>query len=408
MVDVDRFSGWGTLAKVRFVEDEHYVYLQLQNGNVGWAHSSDPVDFAPGTPILITGDQIEEAPDGAWREDPWIGVVRIKNDDRTVLEFAGQTRVVPTNTVPYEVGYTVEALITGVIEVLSKQPIRLLDLPEIDDSTISNFLFDETELTFDDFGGIQKVVDRARELIETPLRHRDELAEIGARAVKGILFTGEPGTGKTMLARIIARETNTAFYQIKGPEIVSRWYGQSEEILRKLFDHASKQESAIIFFDEIDSVAAQRDEDAHEASKRIVAQLLTLMDGVGTGANIVVIAATNRPDDIDTALRRPGRFDWEIKFPHPDRDDRHAILSVSARKLKTSGAMPHDSIADLTEGWSAAELTAIWTEAALLAANDGRKVMMAEDYFEGYKRVADYRASRAARVARAGENSEEA
>lgn len=129
-----------------------------------------------------------------------------------------------------------------------------------------------------------------------------------------------------MLARIIASATDAVFYEISGPTIFSKWYGESEKILRALFEHAARQPRSIIFFDEIDSIAGQRSGDAHEASKRVVAQLLTLMDGFNANDNIVVIAATNRPQDIDAALLRPGRFDWEIAFPPPNRQDREAIL----------------------------------------------------------------------------------
>ena len=135
------------------------------------------------------------------------------------------------------------------------------------------------------------------------------------------------------------------FSKISGPEIFSKWYGESEKILRAIFERAAKQDRSIIFFDEIDSVAGQRSGDAHEASKRVVAQLLTLMDGFDENENIVVIAATNRPQDVDSALRRPGRFDWEIVFPMPNRKDREAILRVSTKRLATSGPLPHDVIA---------------------------------------------------------------
>ncbi len=179
-----------------------------------------------------------------------------------------------------------------------------------------------------------------------------------------------------MLARIIAAQSGAVFYEVSGPEIFSKWYGQSEELLRKLFKDAARQERAIIFFDEIDSVAGQRDDDAHEASKRVVAQLLTLMDGFQPDDNVVVVATTNRPDDIDVALRRPGRFDWEIDFPLPNLDDRVAILEAAALRLKTVDPLPHEAAALQTVGWSGAELAAIWSEAALLAVTDRRAAIM--------------------------------
>jgi transitional endoplasmic reticulum ATPase len=194
-----------------------------------------------------------------------------------------------------------------------------------------------------------------------------------------------------MLARIIASRSGAKFYEISGPEIFSKWYGQSEELLRMIFDRARKQPRSIVFFDEIDSVAAHRDDDAHEASRRVVAQLLTLMDGFSADDNVVVIAATNRPQAIDIALRRPGRFDWEITFPYPNRSDREEILEIGERKHSTRGDLPHTFVAAQTDGWSGASLAAIWTEAALLAVTDDRDAIAAEDYLGGYERVAAQR-----------------
>ena len=194
-----------------------------------------------------------------------------------------------------------------------------------------------------------------------------------------------------MLAQIIAHESGAEFYKISGPEIFSKWVGQSEELLRKLFDKAAASEQAIIFFDEIDSVATRRDDASHESSTRVVAQLLTLMDGFSSKANVVVIAATNRPQDLDVALLRPGRFDWEIHFPYPNQSDREDILRKTARGLQTRGELPHEEVAAKSESWSAAELAAILTEAALLAVEDGRSAICEEDYIGGYQRRSRYR-----------------
>ena len=284
----------------------------------------------------------------------------------------------------------------GITRVLSDKPIKYvdLDLPQLDQSVIERFCSEHTgksELDFDNFGGSPQVVARARQLIEIPLRNSERLSKIGARPIKGVLFTGEPGTGKTLLARIIAEQSDAAFYEISGPEIFSKWYGQSEELLRRLFEAAANQKNAIIFFDEIDSVAAQRGDNSHEASKRVVAQLLTLMDGFTSDVNVIVIAATNRPQDLDVALRRPGRFDWEIEFPYPNEMDRVDILKKTGKGLRTKGSLPHDIIASASEGWSGAELTQIWVEAALLAVEDLRDDIYEEDYLGGYERVSQYR-----------------
>ena len=399
---INDIGPFGTLAKVTVVNnDRNSVIIDLRNGNTG---SIDNVDqeYSVGDVILITGDidnnnvELKKVPSSAWSEDLWVGIVKIKLPDITVIDAGVRFRIVPTvNTLCYENGNTVLAGdVQGVIRVLSEEPIKHIDLPELDDSVIDRFRLthtDKVDLGFDDFGGLATVVDRARELVEVPLRNREALSAIGARPIKGVLFTGEPGTGKTMLARIIAAQTEATFYEISGPEVFSKWYGQSEELIRKLFDAATKDEKAIIFFDEIDSVAAQRGDESHEASKRVVAQLLTLMDGFKADSNVVVIAATNRPQDLDVALRRPGRFDWEIEFPLPNESDRRDILTKTASRLCTRDALPHGIVAANTVGWSAAELAHIWSEAALLAINDNRCQIREEDYIGGFERLSRYR-----------------
>ncbi len=396
-------SDLSRVARVRAIDhDTARLYLEYRNGMFATVDGLDQSDLGPagfgvGRRVLVReeDDHLELAPDELWPEEPWVGVVRIKLEDTTVVDSSGSWRLLPTRPeVEYDVGNTVEVRDSeGVVRVLSRKPIRWLDPPDVDDDIISKFSPGEGKgrEKFEDFGGLQGVVDRARELIEVPLKCKEELAAIGARPIKGVLFTGPPGTGKTMLARIIANSADARFYEISGPQVFSKWYGESEEILRRIFQHAASQERAIVFFDEIDSVAGQRAEESHEASRRVVAQLLTSMDGFSADDNVVVIAATNRPQDIDAALRRPGRFDWEIRFPRPDRADREEILRKGAERLSTRGELSHATVADRTEGWSAAELSAIWSEAALLAASAGRSAIRDEDYVGGWERVSDQR-----------------
>ena len=394
------FGPRGRLVRVTAIDDDGWrIYFDLRDGRSGWLEGLDH-DYSAGDVLLLPEDtiaddgngQIEKVPDSAWPDALWVGVVRIKLDDVTVIESSGRLRTVPTQNEPdYEAGNTVQAGdVRGVVRVLATAPIKLIDLPAVDDAVIEQFRWSPPErdtLGFDDFGGLSDVVARARELIEVPLQSHDALSAIGARPIKGVLFTGQPGTGKTMLAQIIASQAEATFYKISGPEIFSKWYGQSEELLRKLFEAAEEEDKAIIFFDEIDSVAAQRGDSSHEASKRVVAQLLTLMDGFKSDANVVVIAATNRPQDLDIALRRPGRFDWEIEFPYPDKRDREDILTKTARRLRTCDPLPHNAIAAQADGWSAAELAAIWSEAALLAVQDKRCTIHDEDYIGGFERI---------------------
>lgn len=383
----------GVLGCVRHITDDgRQITVELRNGQIATATSNDPTELVVGNVVTVRDDALDRAPDELWVEQTWVGVVKIKRPDRTIVDGGGRWQLLPTNeAVEYSVGNTVEVSDSlGVVEVLHPDPIRLVDFGELDESIVEGFKPPEgnRQETFEDFGGLRDVVARARELIEVPLNHHDQLAKINARPIKGVLFTGEPGTGKTMLARIIANKSGAMFLEISGPQFISKWVGQSEEMLRLIFDYAKKQERCIVFFDEIDSVAGQRSDESHESSRRVVAQLLTLMDGFTPLDNVVVIAATNRPQDVDVALLRPGRFDWEIKFPYPTLEDREAILRTSQSRHQVRGDLPHAYVAAKTGGWTGAELAAIWTEAALLAVTDERDGIRAEDYLGGYQRVA--------------------
>lgn len=373
-------------------EDGRQLAVELRGGQVATAACDQPTELEVGDVVIVRDRALDRVSDELWVEQTWVGVVKIKRSDRTVIDGGGRWQLLPTNdAVEYAVGNTVEVSDSvGVVEVLHPDPIRFVDFGELDESVVDEFKPQtrDREETFEDFGGLQDVVARAQELIEVPLEHHERLATIKARPIKGVLFTGEPGTGKTMLARIIANQSGAEFLEISGPQFISKWVGQSEEILRLVFDYAAKQERCIIFFDEIDSVAGQRSGESHESSRRVVAQLLTKMDGFTAAHNVVVIAATNRPEDIDVALRRPGRFDWEIHFPYPDRNDREQILRASERRHTVRGDLPHPYVAGKTEGWSGADLAAIWTEAAGLAVIDERAAIGVEDFLGGYERVA--------------------
>ena len=222
-------------------------------------------------------------------------------------------------------------------------------------------------ITYEDLGGLTKEIQKIREMIELPLRHPEIFERVGIEAPKGVLLYGPPGTGKTLLAKAVANETNANFFSIAGPEIMGKFYGESEERLRGIFKEAQENAPSIIFIDEIDSIAPKREEVSGELEKRIVSQLLTLMDGLESRGKVVVIAATNRPDALDPALRRPGRFDREIEIGIPDEKSRLEILQIHTRGMPMESDVNLDEIARVTHGFVGADLQALAKEAAILA-----------------------------------------
>ncbi len=246
----------------------------------------------------------------------------------------------------------------------------------IDEKTIVELLSEFTErkegerrvdVTYDDLGGMKDTIDALREMVELPLRHPELFQRLGVDPPKGVLLHGPPGTGKTRLARAVANESEAKFFHIAGPEIMGSAYGESEKKLRELFEEAAKNAPSIIFIDEIDSIAPKRGQVTGEAEKRLVAQLLTLMDGIEPRQNLVVIAASNRPEAIDEALRRPGRFDREIVVGVPDERGRREILGIHTRGMPLADGVNLDELARRTYGFVGADLAALTREAALEA-----------------------------------------
>ncbi|WP_100182944.1 CDC48 family AAA ATPase [Candidatus Nitrosotenuis aquarius] len=220
-------------------------------------------------------------------------------------------------------------------------------------------------ITYDDLGGLRKEVQKIREMVELPMRHPELFEKLGIEAPKGVLLYGPPGTGKTLLAKAVAGETNSHFTAISGPEIMGKYYGESEERLREIFKQAEENTPSIIFIDEIDSIAPKRDEVTGEVEKRIVSQLLTLMDGMKARGKVVVIAATNRPDSIDPALRRPGRFDREIEIGIPDEEGRLEILQIHTRGMPVDEKIDLKQFARVSHGFVGADLESLAKEAAM-------------------------------------------
>ncbi len=221
------------------------------------------------------------------------------------------------------------------------------------------------DVTYEDIGGLENEIQKVREMIELPLKRPEVFKRLGIKPPSGVLLYGPPGTGKTLLAKAVANEADAFFTSINGPEIMSKYYGESEKKLREIFKESQENSPAIIFIDEIDSIAPKRAETRGEVERRVVAQLLSLMDGLNARQNVVVIAATNRKDDIDEALRRPGRFDREIEIGVPNKNGRKEILQIHTRNMPLAKDVDLDEIASKTHGYVGADLGALCKEAAM-------------------------------------------
>ena len=221
------------------------------------------------------------------------------------------------------------------------------------------------QVTYEDIGGLTDEIKKVREMIELPLRHPEIFEKLGIEAPKGVLLYGPPGTGKTLLAKAVANESNAHFISISGPEIMSKFYGESEARLREIFKEAREKAPSIIFVDEIDSIAPKREEVTGEVERRVVSQMLSLMDGLEARGKVIVISATNRPNAIDPALRRPGRFDREIEIKVPDKKGRKDILAIHSRNMPLSDDVNVDKISAISHGYVGADLEYLCKEAAM-------------------------------------------
>ncbi len=250
---------------------------------------------------------------------------------------------------------------SAIIQITDMTEIELLpEATEVEETKAPS-------VTYEDIGGLQQIVPKIREMIELPLRHPEVFERLGVEAPKGILLHGPPGTGKTLLAKAVANEAGAHFISVAGPEIVSRWYGGSEQNLRDIFTEAEKNAPTIVFFDEIDAIAPKREEVTGEVERRMVSQLLSLMDGLKGRGKVIVIAATNRPNALDPALRRGGRFDRELEVPVPDKQGRKEILQIHTRHMPLDNEVDLERLSEITYGYVGADLSSLAKEAAMSA-----------------------------------------
>ena len=301
------------------------------------------VTFAPTQPLRLMGGE-------EYLKNLLEGRVITRGDIITINVMGNTIDLVATSVKPVKE----VALITGSTE------IKISEKPAKDTSGIPT-------VTYEDIGGLKEEIRKIREMVELPLRHPELFERLGIEPPKGVLLYGPPGTGKTLLAKAVANEANAHFIYLSGPEIMSKYYGQSEENIREVFKEAQENAPSIIFIDEIDSIAPKRDEVSGEVERRVVAQLLALMDGLETRGKVVVIGATNRPNALDPALRRPGRFDREIEIGIPDTRARREILEIHTRGVPLAEDVNLDKLAEMTHGYVGADLAALVKEAAMRA-----------------------------------------
>src|SRR5919112_612947 len=302
------------------------------------------ITFAPTEPLRITGGE-------QYLAEYLNGALMTKGDTIPINVMGRRIDLVVISTNP-----SGPVIINDSTEIIvSEESSKAIQISKEGGATAS--------ITYEDIGGLGDAVARVREMIELPLRHPELFKRLGVEAPKGVLLHGPPGTGKTLLAKAVANETNSTFYTIGGPEIMSKYYGESEEKLRNIFEQAEKSAPSIIFIDEIDSIAPKRDEVSGEVERRIVAQLLSLMDGMSSRGKVVVIGATNRVNAIDPALRRPGRFDREIEIGVPDRNGRLEILQIHTRGMPLSKDVNLEKLADISHGFVGADLQSLSKEA---------------------------------------------
>lgn len=371
--------------------DSDYWVAVYQNGLYTYVEKKDLVSPAEGALVLI-GQQrgaIFAAPSSMKWGNDWetLGTIRHIGDTHVIVEIGLQLRAFP---LPDDTASDItEGDIVQVLDETGIGPVRAREKDlsgnkgETDGRRFER-LPPEGDLPPFIGASVSEAIER---FVELPIKRKKEYDIIGVSPAKGVLFVGPPGTGKTMVARQIAKRVDASFFVVDGPEIMSRYVGDAELALRNIFREATSRERAIIFFDEIDTIAPSREKETHESGIRLVGMLLTLMDGFNSSSNVMVIGATNRVNTLDAALRRNGRFQAEVSFVLPSLLERQQILNSIGATLTVRGDAETTRIVQDTEGWSGADLADIWQQAGWNAADDQRMSIAQEDLDRSFEQV---------------------
>jgi transitional endoplasmic reticulum ATPase len=288
-------------------------------------------------------------------DDDFTNFVRNRLMERTLVEADTTLVMMLGHAIPFTVTKTRPH---GIVKITSETKLTILNEPAPEGKGLPR-------TTYEDVGGLHEEIQRVREMVELPLRHPELFQRLGIEPPKGVLLHGPPGCGKTLLARAVANESEANFFSINGPEIMSKFYGESEARLREIFQQAQQNAPSIIFIDELDAIAPKREEVTGEVERRVVAQLLALMDGLSGRGNVIVIGATNRPGALDPALRRPGRFDREIEIGVPDKQGRYEIMQIHTRGMPLAEDVDLKKLSEMTHGYTGADVSALGRETAM-------------------------------------------
>ena len=381
---------YATIQRIIEYNESNLVIVEWGNGGTGVLDYPDNLKLKAGQAVLVDrGDEITARlkPIGDDRGNA-IGVVDQLLGDRAIVKIGGRYTIYEiSDGISVDRGNTVEISRRGIIKQVVDRESLIDDSSNPSETDIEDYVnslkypSSELDVGYEDFGGMSDRLWDLRRRVDILLNSRKKMEDIGVKPRLGAVFYGTSGTGKTHFARILASESDATFYNIRGPEIITKWIGDTEEILRELFKDARTNEPSILFFDEIDSLGSERSSGPNQQfSNRIVAQLLSLIDGIEQNSErLMIIGSTNRIKDMDDALLRSGRLNWKVEFEKPNREARVEIFNALKKGYSISNSIDPERVADITKGWTGAELESLLDEAGIASINSGRKKITMTD-----------------------------